>query len=41
MKIPSINVIVSSNSSKKNNNVYVSERIRSVDSKVEHLALEK
>lgn len=42
MKIPSINVIISGNSSKKNNNVYVyvnvSERIRSVDSKVEHLA---
>ena len=40
MEIPSINVIVSGNSSKKNNNVYVnvSEHVRSVDSKAEHLA---
>lgn len=40
MEIPSINVIVSGNSSKKNNNVYVnvSERVRSVDAKAAHLA---
>lgn len=40
MEIPSINVIVSGSSSKKNNNVYVnvSERVRSVDAKAEHLA---
>ena len=41
MEISNINVIVSGNSSKRNNNVYVnvSERVRSVDAKVAHLAI--
>ena len=40
MEIPSINDIVNDHSSKKNYNVYdnVSDRVRSVDTKAQHLA---